>query len=438
MDNTRVLTDRGYLFHDEIKAMVDAGEKVTFACYDKATSEMVYRDGELIEPDGDEHELVDFTSPSEKQNWQIGSDAYGATKAQAGDHLSLQVTSGHDMYAASVGSNGVWSEASKLKAQDMVNATDDEETEVQYRFVDGAANGRQSSPAQVAELETLLSDNLDLHTAVQRSAFLELYGLWLANGSIDASALRLTQNTEDSMVLLGALSRCGLTEGSDYSLTRDERDCVTVHISNRKWMAYFTSSTSSGQSSAVESEMAGVKSFGAWVRRCCTRDQLRLIIRGLSVSRCEKTADQCIETSSVQFRDEVQAVLTDAGYTSFFEADATSAITNWRILFGAASNNGPKLSSSDAVPTKYMGKVWCVNVDHPDHLIIAQRAERNMDSFVINGVKHQRMSVTKASRPVVVGQCKRRYNIKLWKTFTDCFNCLPIAAIVDEKICQSQ
>lgn len=29
---------------------------------------------------------------------------------------------------------------------------------------------------------------------------------------------------------------------------------------------------------------------------------------------------------------------------------------------------------------------------------------------------------------------KRRYNIKLWKTFTDCFNCLPVAAILDEKI----
>ncbi|XP_017695405.1 PREDICTED: serine/threonine-protein phosphatase PP1-alpha catalytic subunit [Lepidothrix coronata] len=34
----------------------------------------------------------------------------------------------------------------------------------------------------------------------------------------------------------------------------------------------------------------------------------------------------------------------------------------------------------------------------------------------------------------LVSLCKRRYNIKLWKTFTDCFNCLPIAAIVDEKI----
>ncbi|CAM2696339.1 unnamed protein product [Rotaria socialis] len=31
-------------------------------------------------------------------------------------------------------------------------------------------------------------------------------------------------------------------------------------------------------------------------------------------------------------------------------------------------------------------------------------------------------------------EVKRRYNVKLWKIFTDCFNCLPIAAIIDEKI----
>lgn len=31
-------------------------------------------------------------------------------------------------------------------------------------------------------------------------------------------------------------------------------------------------------------------------------------------------------------------------------------------------------------------------------------------------------------------ECKRRYHIKLWKIFTDCFNCLPIAAIVDDKV----
>lgn len=31
-------------------------------------------------------------------------------------------------------------------------------------------------------------------------------------------------------------------------------------------------------------------------------------------------------------------------------------------------------------------------------------------------------------------ECKRRCNIKIWKTFTDVFNCLPIAAIVAEKV----
>ena len=31
-------------------------------------------------------------------------------------------------------------------------------------------------------------------------------------------------------------------------------------------------------------------------------------------------------------------------------------------------------------------------------------------------------------------ECKRRYNIKLWKCFTDLFNVLPVAALIDDKI----
>ena len=31
-------------------------------------------------------------------------------------------------------------------------------------------------------------------------------------------------------------------------------------------------------------------------------------------------------------------------------------------------------------------------------------------------------------------ECKRRYSIKLWKVFSDVFNCLPAAAVIDEKI----
>ena len=41
---------------------------------------------------------------------------------------------------------------------------------------------------------------------------------------------------------------------------------------------------------------------------------------------------------------------------------------------------------------------------------------------------------TQICNTLVICLGKRRFNIKLWKTFTDCFNCLPIAAIIDEKI----
>lgn len=31
-------------------------------------------------------------------------------------------------------------------------------------------------------------------------------------------------------------------------------------------------------------------------------------------------------------------------------------------------------------------------------------------------------------------ECKRRYTVKLWRVFSDCFNCMPVAAIVEDKI----
>jgi hypothetical protein len=34
-------------------------------------------------------------------------------------------------------------------------------------------------------------------------------------------------------------------------------------------------------------------------------------------------------------------------------------------------------------------------------------------------------------------ECKRRYSIRLWRNFTDCFNCLPVAALIDEKVSQA-
>lgn len=31
-------------------------------------------------------------------------------------------------------------------------------------------------------------------------------------------------------------------------------------------------------------------------------------------------------------------------------------------------------------------------------------------------------------------ECKRRFSVRLWRIFTDCFNCLPVAALIEDKI----
>ena len=31
-------------------------------------------------------------------------------------------------------------------------------------------------------------------------------------------------------------------------------------------------------------------------------------------------------------------------------------------------------------------------------------------------------------------ECKRRYDLKIWKLFCDCFNCMPVSALIEEKI----
>jgi hypothetical protein len=63
--------------------------------------------------------------------------------------------------------------------------------------------------------------------------------------------------------------------------------------------------------------------------------------------------------------------------------------------------------------------------------VVSLRAAKALSSFVLEFVAPHILALLTSLYPP---SGKRRYNIKLWKTFTDCFNCLPIAAIIDEKI----
>ena len=122
-DDTRVLTNHGFLFYDEIIAIKDYKDKVLFACYDNRLGQLVYRKARewryLSQADG----LVDFTQANEAARWTAEAD----DERGASNYLSLRVTGEHTMRVKlgylhpSSTSTSCWQEAySSLPAASLV------------------------------------------------------------------------------------------------------------------------------------------------------------------------------------------------------------------------------------------------------------------------------------------------------------------------------
>jgi GTPase SAR1 family protein len=290
--------------------------------------------------------------------------------------------------------------------------------------------GKVAAPEGPLECATVLG----LTTDDQIDAFVELYGYWLRDGSLDTDVQKISfspRKMQDQAYLESLLSRTGLPRLSSsahgahgWSRTEDVADdnlCCFL-ISSSKWWVYFYSKYENKPRVMEEdapreaSTADGAKWFWNWVLKGLGASRLRLMVRGLCVadgSGCDTTTitpgfakegsdlvkpDAHIHTSCERFRDELITVLCAAGYTTHFVLDreVTRCNRSWVVYFSDdLMAMRPKLTISTAVKEVKLEAqpVWCVTVPTERQLIVVRRVlERDQDG-----------GVTSASRPVVMG-----------------------------------
>merc|ERR1712226_1659316 len=64
-------------------------------------------------------------------------------------------------------------------------------------------------------------------------------------------------------------------------------------------------------------------------------------------------------------------------------------------------------------------------------LMFAYKVKYPENFFQLRG-NHECASITRIYG--FYDECKRRYNIKMWKSFCDTFNCMPVCGLIDKKI----
>ena len=482
-EETRVLTDRGFLFVEEIEALLDSERsELRYLCYDKTLEGFVYRAGKLVRPAG-EHQLCELTQPAYASRWDE-LDQQEATEAGSlsSNHLSLRVTRDHEMFLQlgralkgdeasafqweAARDGGAPNPPHKLTVDEVLTA-EAEHAGLEIRFQAYAPNGHLSSTSESEAAP--YAEPLNLTTTQQQESFLELYGFWLGgSGSLQYTethprpivAFHQSQ-TEDHEWLRSILAQCGL-RSDDWTQTTHADGSVSTQVTRASWGEYFDSEYwikfeggrklhrmnsgdsaeeadavpaadfgLSGASASVFSpsellEIARLKRqgvasptgksaqwFGGWcLGRSLNKTGMRLVLSGLRRAAGSKPGDRnLLFTSDISFRDQIMHACLLAGYCAHFECvseagetgDATYCATarTWVVAYAEPNSPQDEAQAHPSMPAsaikpvpKYAGRVWCVTVQHDDHLVVVQRAQRSNDGLVV-----------RASKPVIVGQC---------------------------------
>jgi DNA-directed RNA polymerase II subunit RPB2 len=403
-----ILTSRGFLDLDAYEAAAATDPTLLVASYNVDAKALVFeKPNKLVQFAAATRELVELSDADEMMNvWSADSDSHDIAQCGQSNGVSMLVTKEHDVFAH-VDENGTYA---KHKAGDLLKS------DAKYNVV------RQLAVAEAGvqcEIVPDFCDELGLCTAEQRALFYEIYGFWLRDGT-----LRWHSRLQEFVVTFSQVNEAD-NAWLEASLTTLEVPCiksdpspvgqVTISIQSEAWNRFFaaeykhkynqtadegrvfdTVSTADGSYMQPEG-ITSAKWFAYWVWRLGAAS-LRRVLAGLCH---DSTKNSCIWTSSARFRDEIQRVCLMAGYTAHFRCAHKAVVPNWAVFFAESDGSPsgemaskPNLSKArdEIRERKYTGRVWCFNM--PSGFIWVRRVSKDE-----HGV------VTKASRPLITGNC---------------------------------
>ena len=273
--DTRVLTNSGFLFLSEIEQRVERKEEVLYACYDITKKGLVYSSGDVVLKPNPAR-WVDFTQAPTRLAWDETSDDYGSTVNRAGkaaNYVSLRTTPQHKMYVQFAPAvkgrvrkqGGAAVPPQKMAACELAPGFECHCRQKcshgypAYRMLTGAPSGIVYGDVMSEDDKTELLAHrppgerdspvmrLGLRSADQLDAFLELYGYWVGDGTMQYipvtkrpyAVVFKPKKQRDRTYVLDLLARLRL--GHDEWTVDDGHidGCLKIFIKTVPWCLYF-------------------------------------------------------------------------------------------------------------------------------------------------------------------------------------------------------
>ena len=452
----QILTNRGFMFLNEFEA-AENDEDLLVAGYDPKLQKIVYEKYELvINPYQENQPMIEMTHNNERRRWSEESDEYGRTNLSERDmptnSVSLISTLGHRMYVKhglvnKKNPKDIYWKSHKewvnkdlnkykyvendyqiVKAEELV--TDDERNCIKF-----LACAKEGVLVQNEEPLSFIEE-LGLKNDEEINTFLEIYGYWLGDGSLQIYKnnpnKRVTFSPVKPKDIVWLKERLNKLIPDGYTTFRNSHATQTCFLINdNKWNDLFVKEYQRKYQNGYKSDEdiklnelhpnpKSAKWLASWAWDL-NKDQSRCVLSGLRFADGDESVDEnAIYTSSVRFRDEIERLALHAGYSTHFELkyeegsnrgvingkDVIANDDNWKVSYNSYRQySEPNLKQKrDVSRVSYSGRTWCVTVPHD--FIIVRRAFLN--NAVSEKIKNKK--VMKASRPILSPNCQAGVN----------------------------